>query len=143
MRKRIHLMPAETFAAVAVEPKYVGIWIDRAKAQIITMQGSQTMTEVAAATEGPEASRDWDAKRFYRQVVERIGDAEELLIAGPSEVQDEFRREFIRHAPLSKRLAEVHSDDALTPRQLRARVKRFFESRHKGAAPAHGTAIAV
>lgn len=144
MRKRIHSLPSVVAAARdPVEPKYVGVWIDRSQAHMLTLQGTASALDSVSAEEKGGEPLALDVKRFYRQVVERIGDAEELMIAGPAECRDEFRREFIRHAPLSKRLAEVHLDDAPTPRQMRAKVKRFFEGRQRHSDGTPGTVIAV
>lgn len=144
MRKRIQLMPSRSVAVPdPVEPKYVGIWIDRAQAHLITVQGGIATVDSASTSETETDAGALAVKRFYRQIVERIGDAEELLIAGPADCREEFRREFIRHAPLSKRLAEVRFDDSPTPRQMRAKAKRFFEARQKQATSVSGTVIAV
>lgn len=156
MRRRVNLMPHKNVHTVAEKaPTYVGIWIDHKKAEIVTLEGDSIQSETIYSEVEPKirstggtGSRGWMArsimsekksenrrelelKRFYNQIIDKVSHADELLLIGPGIAKHEFYKEFLRRAPLSRKLADVYTDDKMTERQLKAKVKKYFSNRHR------------
>ncbi len=160
MRRRVNLMPHKDANATAEKPPvYVGIWLDHKKAEIVTIEGETMQSETIYSEAEPKirstggrASGGWMArsimsekkvdnrrelelKRFYNQLIDKVQQADELLLMGPGVAKNEFHKEFLRRAPLSRKLADVFTDEKMTHRQLKAKVKKFFSTRHRAVWP--------
>ena len=120
----------------------VGIWIDHKKAVIATItDGAETMRQVTsnleshsrfsdrAEADGADDQRDrrftHHLDRYYDEVVERVRDAESILIVGPGEAKGELRERLARQ-DLQARIVGVEAADKMTDRQLAALVRERF-----------------
>jgi uncharacterized NAD-dependent epimerase/dehydratase family protein len=120
----------------------VGIWIDHKKAVIATItDGAETMRQVTSTLEshsrfsaraerdGAENQRDrrfdHHLDQYYDEVVERVRDAESILIVGPGEAKGELRERLTRQG-LQARIVGVEAADKMTDRQIAALVRERF-----------------
>ena len=120
----------------------VGIWIDHKKAVIATItDGAETMRQVTsnlvshsrfsdrAQGDGADDQRDrrftHHLDQYYDEVVERVRDAESILIVGPGEAKGELRERLARQG-LQARIVGVEAADKMTDRQLAALVRERF-----------------
>lgn len=156
MRRRVHLMPQKNSNTIdETPPVYVGIWIDHKKAEIVTIEGENIRSETIYSEAEPkirstggtgskgwmarsimsekksEHRRELELKRYYNQIIDKVAQADELLLLGPGIAKNEFHKEFLRRAPLSRKLADICTDERMTERQLKAKVKKYFSNRHR------------
>ena len=62
---------------------------------------------------------------YYDEVIAAIGDAESILIFGPSEAKGELRKRLERNK-LGGRIVAVETVDKMTDRQIAAKVREHF-----------------
>ncbi|HYM23543.1 MAG TPA: hypothetical protein VEU08_10050, partial [Vicinamibacterales bacterium] len=75
----------------------------------------------------PSGTHIADEPQFYRDVAEALGDAREILVAGPSTAKTEFVKFLQRHAaPVSRCVVGVETLDRLTDNQLLVEARKFF-----------------
>jgi len=67
-------------------------------------------------------------KKYFQQIVAHTGDAEQILVFGPGRVKFGLEQEMRKIKRLSLKLLPVETTDALTERQIAAKVKAFFNS---------------
>lgn len=63
--------------------------------------------------------------QYYDEVVERVRDAESILIVGPGEAKGELRERLTRQG-LQARIVGVEAADKMTDRQIAALVRERF-----------------
>ncbi len=128
----------------------VGLWIDHAKAVIVTVtaKGDETSLSVSMvekqlrrAGDSPLKGR-YEAQQippddhrerafsqalgiYYDAVIARIGTAETILIFGPGEAKGELKKRLKKHG-LAERVAAVETVDKMTDRQIAAKVRQHF-----------------
>ena len=141
--------------------RYVGIWIDRKKAVIVTRREPErsyegdeqiTVTEISSDTErkvrlaggsrtrnrpwGPqevavdskiETRQRQQLKKYYHQIIELIKDADKIMIMGPGEAKIELKKEMEKSKALITKIAGVYTKDKMTPNQVSAEVKSYFD----------------
>ena len=137
----------------------VGVWIDHEKALIVAA-GQDTVTAVPSHVRGhprfkggggyPEGDSSQgggsekrteerhsnELKRFFDEVVAKIGRPETVLIFGPGEAKHQFA-DRLRHATARPQPAiTIEASDRLTDAQVAAKVSSYFE-----AHPRPGVAI--
>src|SRR5690606_2297707 len=129
--------------------KTTGVWIDKKKAAIITIEnGVETTDEVFSKLEklnvksetgnrlkgGIQSStylknEHEKLKKYYREIARRIKNTEALVILGPGETATHFSKELHTYfSELGNRIKGVHKADSMTENQLKAWVKNFFET---------------
>jgi hypothetical protein len=126
----------------------VGVWIDHRKAVIATLSGkTEEVRQVtsnmekhvrysgAGQDDSGEDQRDrrftGHLNKFYDRVIERIRDADSILILGPGEAKIELEERLGKEA-LGGRIVGIETVDKMTDRQIAARVRqRFLKSRRR------------
>lgn len=131
----------------------IGLWIDHEKAFIVTVEpGSETVQELTSdvgkhvrehggtrggtayspqhGSAGNQEDRRYyqHLNEFYDRVIERLKNAEKLLIIGPGEAKGELAKRIGESKVLRDRVAAVEPADKLTRPQLVARVREYFQS---------------
>jgi hypothetical protein len=128
----------------------VGLWIDHRRAVVVTT--TDKAEEIASILSGVERhlSRYGDSPRkgsfearqvpaddsrqraftgrlnvYYDAVIGRIGDAESILIFGPSEAKTELKKR-LEKARLGERITGVEAADRMTDPQIAAKVRQHF-----------------
>lgn len=132
--------------------KEMGIWIDHAKAVIVTLHDENVNTKQIESNVDPTfrlsgGSRDsmpFGAQEiaperkvlernkhqlhdYYQTVVQALHDADHLLIMGPGEAKTELVKAIEEHTPkMASRIRDVHPADKMTQNQLVAEVREYF-----------------
>jgi len=127
-----------------------GLWIDHREAVIVLIDGTQLrMRKVASRARrrrgmerGMHAPRAYGAHSvssddirarefegqlasYYDEVISVIRHMNEVVVLGPGEARNEFKKRMER-AQLGSLITEVSACDRLTRRQLAARVRAHF-----------------
>ena len=66
-------------------------------------------------------------RRYYKEIVRRIRDADQILIFGPGEAKTELKKEIEKSKQLAGRINKIESADKMTKKQIAAKVRSFFE----------------
>lgn len=66
-------------------------------------------------------------RKYYHQIMQRISDADRILIFGPGEAKIELKKEIEKSKQLAARIKKIESADKMTKRQIAAKVRNFFE----------------
>ena len=66
-------------------------------------------------------------RRYYKEIVRRISDADQILIFGPGEAKTELKKEIEKSKQLAGRIKKIESADKMTKKQIAAKVRTFFE----------------
>jgi len=134
--------------------KSVGVWIDGSGAALVFVGGGEvSVRRIESGVEsrfrtsggsrgktpyGPqqvaseskaEQRRKHQYDRYFREVVEAIASAHDILILGPGETKLHLATAIRQERALSARLRKVETADRMTERQLVAKVKNFFLAR--------------
>ena len=128
----------------------IGLWIDHRKAVIVRMtdEGERMKTlesdvekhvrpaggarsklpygpQDVMKENGRERKFQLHLARWYDTVAAEVSDAAELLVFGPGEGKNEFRKH-IEGTPLASRLVGVETVDKMTDPQVAAKVRHHF-----------------
>jgi hypothetical protein len=128
----------------------VGLWIDHAKAVIVTITPkgeeisltvSMVEKQLRRAGDSPLKGRyeplqvpPDDRRRrsyanalniYYDAVIARISTAQGILLFGPGEAKGELKKRLKNHN-LAGRIAAVETADKMTDRQIAAKVRQYF-----------------
>lgn len=122
--------------------EHVGIWIDHAKAVIVSGSADHLTTRTLESTAEPhphfggsqegggekkyEERHALQLDRYYDAVIDTIGRPDALLIIGPGEAKTQLEARLRRHEALSASVVTVESADRLTDPQIVAKVKEHF-----------------
>ena len=130
-----------------------GLWIDHRKAVVVVLSDKgEELKEVVSnvdkqrgRVDGKRLNEKFDSgmvaaddkqqrdftghlNNYYKEVLELIKDAESILLMGPGEAKDEFRKILEReHADHRHKLVTEETSDKLTDPQIAAKVRNFFE----------------
>lgn len=135
-----------------------GLWIDHRRAFIIHFSGIEARTEniesnlekhVRAAggsrTATPYGPQDVFAedkvdrkfqlhlKQFYNKVAESLQGADSILIMGPGEARNEFRKHLEKSKQQPRPAIEVAPADKMTDAQIVAKAREYFSLRERKA----------
>jgi hypothetical protein len=66
-------------------------------------------------------------RKYYHQIMQRISDADRILIFGPGEAKIELKKEIEKSKQLAARIKKIESADKMTKRQIAAKMRTFFE----------------
>lgn len=127
--------------------KNTGIWIDKSKAIIITIEeGTETLNKVMSNLEksnihyvpdnrlkgGIQSStyttyENETLKRYFREIVDEVKSTDALVIFGPGETRDQLSKELHTHFKLlGSKIKGVKKEDSMTTNQAKAWVRNFF-----------------
>ncbi|RNL85378.1 hypothetical protein ED312_12620 [Sinomicrobium pectinilyticum] len=137
--------------------KNIGIWLDRRKAHIITMEkGDEKIETVISTIEayrpvggsrsktrwGPQdvvqdskytERRKHQMKRYFEQLAAKINDAEGIAIYGPGAVVHKFAEYLEKdRKSLREKVKCIEKADSMTENQVKALVRNFFVSVNRG-----------
>jgi hypothetical protein len=66
-------------------------------------------------------------RQYYKEILRRISDADQILIFGPGEAKIELKKEIEKSKQIAARIKKIESADKMTKRQIAAKVRTFFE----------------
>ena len=66
-------------------------------------------------------------RKFYQQIIQRLSDADRILIFGPGEAKIELKKEVEKTKQLAGRIKKVEATDKMTIRQIAAKTREFFK----------------
>jgi NAD(P)-dependent dehydrogenase (short-subunit alcohol dehydrogenase family) len=132
--------------------KCVGIWLDRAKATIVTVineevrlleiqsevdpklrlaGGSRSKVVYGPQDVAPEGKQDrrrlQQLQRFYQRIIDAVGEVDHLLILGPGATKRELEKRIVAKMSKKLRSVSVRPADKMTQRQLIAEIKKFAQ----------------
>lgn len=130
----------------------IGIWIDKKKAMIVYLQGTETVVKVVKsgyeareriAGESKEFGRFGNQfvnhehkkelkqktlrKHYLEEVVKEVKNVQSIVIFGPAETKIELKKTILAHHDLASTLDEVVTTDSMSRNQAVAWVKTYFE----------------
>lgn len=128
----------------------VGLWIDHRKAVIVhvsdqgeeieviesmverqqgRLKGKRSLEPYEAQKVPADDSRDRkftdQLRGYYEEVVAALGNAESILLFGPGEAKGELKKH-LEKVRLGARIKAVETEDAMTDRQITAKVREYF-----------------
>ena len=136
--------------------KNIGIWIDKEKAHIVTMEnGNATMNTINSEIEnyrihggsgtrfkgGPQDvvqdSRYLEREKnqlkiYFKEIASKTKNADALVIFGPAEIKEKLNKELQdKYKDLSLKVKAVNTADSMTENQIKALIRNFFKSDEK------------
>ncbi|PWK20685.1 hypothetical protein [Xanthomarina spongicola] len=133
--------------------KNTGIWLDKNKAHIVTIEnGVETLHTITSNVDhyrihggsgtrfkgGPQDvvqdSKYLDRekqqlKKYFKSLASEIKDTDALVIFGPAETNKKFNEELHNnYKPLITKIKAVKKADSMTENQVKAWVRDFFKS---------------
>ncbi|WP_298895282.1 hypothetical protein [uncultured Psychroserpens sp.] len=133
--------------------KHTGIWLDKDKALIITIEKEQeTLQTIPSNIEhyrihggsgtrfkgGPQdvvqdskylEREKHQLKQYFKTIVEEIKDTDALVIFGPAGTNEKLNEELQKnYKSLSTKIKGVQKADSMTDNQVKAWVRHFFKS---------------
>lgn len=132
--------------------KRAGIWIDKEKAHIVTLEGElEQMATVTSDieryrvkggtgsrfTSGPQdvikdstfLNREKQQFEYFKAIISKVSDADQLVIFGPAGTNEKLKSEVDNnYKTLSSKVIAVVKADAMTDNQIKAWVRDFFAS---------------
>jgi hypothetical protein len=133
------------------EPIQAGVWIDHKQAIIIHRKNNEEKKEkilsglesrIRVPGEGKqytrmgahyftfekknEEKRSHHLKKYYREIIKKINDADAILIMGPAEAKNEFCRELTRFPGFLSKTIRIKTEARCTENQVAAKVRKFF-----------------
>jgi len=131
--------------------KNIGIWLDKEKAFILVLrEGSERLFEVQSELEfynpkgGSRSKTRWgpqdvvqdskylerekhQLKRYFNTIIEKVKDADALVIYGPAETYERLQKELEeRHPRLAAKVKEVKRADSMTLNQVKALIRDYY-----------------
>jgi len=132
--------------------KKTGIWIDKDKALIVTIEnGVETLNTITSNIDhyrphggsgtrlkgGPQnvihdskylEREKHQLKQYFNAIASQIMDTDTLVIFGPSDTNEKLSKELHEnYSSLSKKIKEVKKADSMTDNQVKALVRDFYE----------------
>jgi hypothetical protein len=132
--------------------KKAGIWIDSKQARIIRLaQNEETIETIhsdieffnrtgtggtrvkSGVTQDVTHERKYlekekaQFKNYFNSIAAAVADSDELLIFGPADINEKFKKELSQHnKKLFGKLKAVEKADSMTENQTKAYVRNFF-----------------
>lgn len=86
------------------------------------------------AAEGKsEARRKQQLKQYFVQVIATVSIADRIIIVGPGETKNQLHKAMQNRSKLAAKVDLVETADKMTPRQLAARVRDYFDIHYYSA----------
>ena len=133
--------------------KKTGIWLDKNKALIVTLENQQEILQSIDSNiehfrpHGGSGSRlkggpqdvvqdskflereKQQMKLYFKEVATRVTDADALVVFGSAGTNEKFAKELQEHyKPLSSKIKGIHKADSMTDNQVKALVRDFFNT---------------
>ena len=133
--------------------KNIGIWIDKEKAHIVSIENSkEEFTTIQSEIEnyrpvgGSRSKTRWgpqdviqdskflerkkhQLKNYFKKIAEKIEDADAIAIFGPADTNLKLKQELAgNYKQLSKKIKTIRKADSMTNNQVMALVKNYFKS---------------
>jgi stalled ribosome rescue protein Dom34 len=113
------------------------LWIDHHEARIIHFNAEDADSKRVRPADPPRhlhvkagsasGTHITEEPQFYRDVAAALGDAQEILVAGPSTAKMEFVKYLNQNAaPAARHVVGVETLDHLTDKQLLVEARKFF-----------------
>ena len=124
--------------------KLAGIWVDHTNAWIVRYDKSNESIEKVESQMEPrvketggtaearvahhkiENRREEYAKKFYQEILTKIGDVDELVLMGPSTAKTELKKCVAKKKALHAKLRGTIPADHMSDRQIAAKVREYF-----------------
>ena len=114
------------------------LWLDHHEARIIHFNVDDADTERVRPSDpprhlhikagSPSGTHITDEPAFYRDIAAALGDAHEILVAGPSNAKREFLKYLRKHGAATWRcIVGVETLDRLSDNQLLVEARKFFD----------------
>ena len=71
--------------------------------------------------------RKQQLKKYYRELIKIVQQADSVLIMGPGEAKRGLKTEIEKSKKLAQKIAKVETQDKMTEQQIIARVRYFFK----------------
>lgn len=133
--------------------KNVGVWLDKEKALIVTIEnGTENMKTIQSNIEtfrihggsgtrfkgGPQdvvqdsrylEREKHQTKRYFDELAEEVNNADSLAIFGPAETFEKFKKELeSSYKELDAKVKTVKRVDSMTDNQVKALIRDFFDN---------------
>ena len=130
---------------------YIGLWIDNAKAFIITLQpggeivsetiesniepatkstgGGRTKTPYgrgSVSVEKSQTKQQQQLKQFYDTIIKQISKADKIYLYGPGTAKKELNYEINKNEAMASKVRAMHASDKMTEPQMIAKVRNFY-----------------
>lgn len=129
--------------------KQCGIWLDFAEALIVHLKGGEVQTQSIPSEidhghpkGGSRSKTPWgpmdvmdekkvlartnqQAKAYYQEIIQAIGDVEDIYVFGPAEAKIGLEKALMA-AHLKDKVRAIEVADSMTKNQKVAQVKAFF-----------------
>lgn len=129
--------------------KQCGIWLDFAEALIVHLNGKEVATQTIPSEidrghpkGGARSKTPWgpmdvmdekkvlarttqQAKAYYQQIIQAMGEVEEIYVFGPAEAKIGLQKALVE-AHLKDKVKAIEVADSMTKNQKVAQVKAFF-----------------
>ncbi|MBT8368648.1 MAG: hypothetical protein KJP23_28475 [Deltaproteobacteria bacterium] len=66
-------------------------------------------------------------RKYFKEIIKRISDADRILIFGPGEAKIELKKEIEKSKQLAGKIKQIESADKMTMRQIAAKARTFFK----------------
>ena len=135
-----------------------GIWLDKKVAYVISddLNGHQNVEVIFSKVEsyrprggsgtrrkgGPQdvvhdrrylERESHQMKSYFKEITEHLKDASEVVIFGPAETGQKFRKELDEnYEPIASRVSEVVITDSMSKNQMKALVRDYFANTNLG-----------
>ena len=131
--------------------KNIGIWLDKEKAFIVTIENGKEKTQVVSSEiehyhisggsgtrfkGGPQdvvqeskflEREKHKLKAYFKKIVDDTKDADALLLFGPAGTNEKFNKEIDEsYSELSQKVLRVERADSMTENQIKALVRDVF-----------------
>lgn len=133
--------------------KNVGVWMDKEKAMIVTVNGTETeMTILESEVEdfravgGSRSKTKWgpqdvvqdskyterekhQMKRYFEELSKALEAADHLVLYGPADTNRKFKH-FLEdhHKNMAEKVKAVEKADSMTENQVKALIRDFFNN---------------
>jgi len=136
--------------------KNIGIWIDKEKAYIISLNNDETIIDTIQSEietfnigggsgtrfkGGPQdvvqdskylEREKHQLKSYFREITSKIKNADAIVIFGPAKTNKKFYKELEKnHKDISVKVKAVKKADSMTNNQVKALVRDFFDANKK------------
>ncbi len=133
--------------------KQTGIWLDKDKALIVTLENGKEEFDIIPSNiehfrihggsgtrfkGGPQdvvqdskflEREKHQLRAYFKNIISEINDTDALLIFGPAETYEKFNKEVNEnYKRLSTKIRAIKKADSMTDNQIKSKVKEFFKS---------------
>jgi ABC-type Zn uptake system ZnuABC Zn-binding protein ZnuA len=131
--------------------KKIGIWIDKEKAHIVTLEGEKEYFKTIVSElesfnvrGGSRSKTRWGPQQvvhdskylerekhqmrdYFAKLAEAVKSADVISIFGPAEVKEKFAKELSeKHPGIDAKVKAVETADSMTDNQVKAMIKEHF-----------------